>query len=674
MCNPGRSCAAIKDEGFTSGFIIAHEMAHVMGLFHDGRGNTCTGAKYRTAIMARLVESKLNYYWWSKCSKQRMEEVIDYLYCLNDDPYKLPNLPEVPELPGTGWSLEHQCRLEFGEEFSVCHAVSTFYPDPCAMLWCSKRRTPSLCRTKRGPSLDGTPCGVDKSCVNSRCIYIGNLSPRDGNWADWSPWTKCTTDCGTGLRYRTRDCDNPSPAYGGKECDGEKSITDVCKSEKCTNYVDDRALQCSVWNDMNIRPGEHDWQPYHTDRPKEYCKSTCISEQSREILTIDIDVEDGTPCTYSDTDDICVHGKCMIVGCDSIINSTKSNDRCGVCGGDGSQCKTVSGSFNKTPTAGDEYEQVIFVPNGATHVEVSKNKRSPHFLALKDPEYQIFFLNGDKKKVRSRTFIANGAIFEYVNGPTQEILTTKGPVKRNLEVMMYPDKYLKPASITYQYTIDKNDHTLEKIKYKWKFKEWSECSVTCGTGTQKILYACHDKFTDKRINDEMCSYLEEPRADVAMCYRPDCSQLIFNWVMLDEWSECSATCGESGQQTELYACEQHLEDGTYEVVDKSQCSKIPAPNETRPCNIKQCSEQWSVGDWGKCSVTCGTGTQTRGVYCRDKNSNSADCFEDPPSDTQECVQTECPLEWSIGRWSEVSSLLFETNRVNWAQGLYKNIE
>ena len=29
MCDPARSCAVVKDEGFTSAFIIAHEVAHV---------------------------------------------------------------------------------------------------------------------------------------------------------------------------------------------------------------------------------------------------------------------------------------------------------------------------------------------------------------------------------------------------------------------------------------------------------------------------------------------------------------------------------------------------------------------------------------------------------------------------------------------------------------------
>ncbi|XP_050392915.1 A disintegrin and metalloproteinase with thrombospondin motifs 2 isoform X1 [Patella vulgata] len=653
MCNPGRSCAAIKDEGFTSGFIIAHEMAHVFGLFHDGRGNPCTGSEYSTAIMARLVESKLNYYWWSMCSKKRMLEVIDYLYCLNDDPYQLSGLPEVPELIGTGWSLEHQCRLEFGEEFNICNA---FHADPCGVLWCSKRRSPSLCRTKRGPALEGTHCGRDKTCIKGKCVYVGDLSPLDGNWADWSPWTKCTSDCGMGLRYRKRECNNPSPAYGGDTCAGEADITDVCKSNECKQYNDDRALQCSVWNDMRIRPGTHEWKPYTTNEKSDYCKSTCISEQTRETLTIDIDVEDGTPCTYGHSDNLCIHGKCTIVGCDGIINSTKASDQCGVCGGDGSQCKTVSGSYNNVPKAGDAYEQVIYVPRGATYIEVTKTSRSPHFISLKDPKYGVYYLNGDKRQMGSRSFIANGAVFDYKKGSSYESLVTEGPVRSDLEVMLFPNNYLQPASVTYQFTMDKNDHTLEKKNYKWKFSKWSECSVTCGTGTQQIIYACHDKKTEVRINDEMCSYLDTPRADVAMCYRPDCSTVDFNWVMLDDWSECSASCGENGLQKESYACEQHLEDDTYEMVDLELCSGIEAPNETRPCNVIQCTLDWTIEEWQECTVTCGDGFERRQVYCGIKDDASDDslCIDEKPVSTRQCNLTECSLEWIVGDWQQCS--------------------
>lgn len=33
-------------------------------------------------------------------------------------------------------------------------------------------------------------------------------------------------------------------------------------------------------------------------------------------------------------------------GCDHILNSKARRDKCGVCGGDNSSCKTVAGTFN----------------------------------------------------------------------------------------------------------------------------------------------------------------------------------------------------------------------------------------------------------------------------------------------------------------------------------------
>lgn len=37
------------------------------------------------------------------------------------------------------------------------------------------------------------------------------------------------------------------------------------------------------------------------------------------------------------------------VGCDKEIGSNKGEDRCGVCGGDNSHCRTVKGTFTRTP-------------------------------------------------------------------------------------------------------------------------------------------------------------------------------------------------------------------------------------------------------------------------------------------------------------------------------------
>ena len=55
-------------------------------------------------------------------------------------------------------------------------------------------------------------------------------------------------------------------------------------------------------------------------------------------------VVDGTPCDVGDgTSRICVQGECLPVGCDNMLGSEMEEDKCRVCGGDGSNCNTVTG-------------------------------------------------------------------------------------------------------------------------------------------------------------------------------------------------------------------------------------------------------------------------------------------------------------------------------------------
>jgi len=44
--------------------------------------------------------------------------------------------------------------------------------------------------------------------------------PVDGEWGDWSSFSSCSKSCGSGLKYRTRQCDNPAPSDGGENCSG----------------------------------------------------------------------------------------------------------------------------------------------------------------------------------------------------------------------------------------------------------------------------------------------------------------------------------------------------------------------------------------------------------------------------------------------------------------------
>ena len=48
--------------------------------------------------------------------------------------------------------------------------------------------------------------------------------------------------CGSGIRNRSRTCDNPAPAYGGQNCTGNEFNTSACDSNECDgkNYCQSR--------------------------------------------------------------------------------------------------------------------------------------------------------------------------------------------------------------------------------------------------------------------------------------------------------------------------------------------------------------------------------------------------------------------------------------------------
>jgi len=55
----------------------------------------------------------------------------------------------------------------------------------------------------------------------------------DGGWSDWSLWDECSATCGQGQKSRTRECNNPIPAYGGRMCDGDSLEYDSCNARRC---------------------------------------------------------------------------------------------------------------------------------------------------------------------------------------------------------------------------------------------------------------------------------------------------------------------------------------------------------------------------------------------------------------------------------------------------------
>ena len=56
----------------------------------------------------------------------------------------------------------------------------------------------------------------------------------NGSWGEWGPWGECSRSCGGGEHARTRVCNNPEPANGGRHCEGPfRQGERLCNNHKC---------------------------------------------------------------------------------------------------------------------------------------------------------------------------------------------------------------------------------------------------------------------------------------------------------------------------------------------------------------------------------------------------------------------------------------------------------
>uniref|UniRef100_A0A8C0I9U9 ADAM metallopeptidase with thrombospondin type 1 motif 14 n=1 Tax=Bubo bubo TaxID=30461 RepID=A0A8C0I9U9_BUBBB len=581
MCHPLRSCTLNHEDGFSSACVPP------LGMEHDGQGNRCADETSMGSIMAPLVQAAFHRYHWSRCSKQELNRYIHSYDCLLDDPFE-HQWPTLPELPGINYSMDEQCRFDFGVGYKTCTAFRTF--DPCKQLWCSHPDNPYFCKTKKGPPLDGTECSPGKWCFKGHCIWKTSEQPysQDGSWSSWSKFGSCSRTCGGGVRSRSRNCDNPPPAYGGRHCPGATYEYQVCNAEECPGpYQDFRAQQCSKRNSYYTHQNsKHAWLPYEHHDDAQKCELICRSEGTGDVVFMNQVVHDGTRCSYRDPYSICVRGECVHVGCDKEVGSLKQDDKCGVCGGDNSHCRTVKGTLAKTPKQLAGVLKMFEIPAGARHLQIEEMEPASHSIAVKNQATGNFILNAKGKEAKSQVFIEMGLEWEYTIEHGKESLKTSGPLHEAISVLVIPQEEAR-SSLMYRYIIHEdllpmignNNVLLEEMdSYEWALKSWSQCSKACGGGIQYTKYGCRRKSDNRMVHRNFCDNGKKPKPIRRRCNLQECSQPA--WVA-EEWGACSRSCGKLGVQARAVQC---------------------------------------------CSASCGEGVQQRQVVC--KGSEGEPCLGD----------------------------------------------
>ncbi|KAL9972526.1 hypothetical protein ACROYT_G018849 [Oculina patagonica] len=185
-----------------------------------------------------------------------------------------------------------------------------------------------------------------------------------------------------------------------------------------------------------------------------------------------------------------------------------------------------------------------------------------------------------------------------------------------------------------------------KEDYKWHAKDWDECSVSCGGGqrNRKTYCAGEDK---RKVDDSLCE--DAPPAAWKDCNVEPCPSH-FKWHVGD-WADCSRTCG-GGIQRRTKMCA-----GKDMISTSWKLCKQKAPLTKKKCNTKPCprrktripsSPVWKVSSWSKCSKTCGSGHQIRGVFCSksdNKPLNDTVCAgKAKPVGLRKCLVKDCTLK------------------------------
>uniref|UniRef100_A0A8D3APW5 PLAC domain-containing protein n=1 Tax=Scophthalmus maximus TaxID=52904 RepID=A0A8D3APW5_SCOMX len=270
-------------------------------------------------------------------------------------------------------------------------------------------------------------------------------------WGEWAKWTACTRTCGGGVMSQERHClKQRSKVAAGKDnmtCTGTAKKYHLCNTKECPAAGRSfREEQCWSFNSQLYNGRNYQWKPLYPDDYVHISSNPCdlhctTTDGQRQLM---VTARDGTSCKYSSYRGVCVDGKCEPIGCDGVLFSSNTLDKCGVCQGDGSSCKIYVKKWKFSPRL------------GSWDIQIIERKKSADVLAVTDQAGNFFF-NGAYKVDSPQNFHAAGTIFKYrrpmdVYETGIEYIVVKGPIDQAINILVWNQNGRTPY-ITYEYTV-----------------------------------------------------------------------------------------------------------------------------------------------------------------------------------------------------------------------------
>ncbi|ETE66794.1 Thrombospondin-2, partial [Ophiophagus hannah] len=176
-------------------------------------------------------------------------------------------------------------------------------------------------------------------------------------------------------------------------------------------------------------------------------------------------------------------------------------------------------------------------------------------------------------------------------------------------------------------------HTDDQEEGWSPWSEWTECSVTCGSGTQQRGRSCD-------VTSNTC---RGPSIQTRTCSLGKCDNRIRQdggWSHWSPWSSCSVTCG-VGNITRIRLCNSPMPQmGGKSCKGGGRETEVC---ERDPCPINGRWGPWSP--WSACTVSCGGGIRERSRLCNspEPQYGGKACAGDVLQRDM-CNKQDCPID------------------------------
>ncbi|XP_041359749.1 SCO-spondin-like isoform X3 [Gigantopelta aegis] len=400
----------------------------------------------------------------------------------------------------------------------------------------------------------------------------------NGVWSLWGSWGSCSVTCADGIEQRTRQCDHPPVLHGGKPCPGDALQTRPCTLPLCP--VD------GVWMTWES------WSP---------CSETCGEGTQTRSRSCKGPFHGGRECL-------------------------------------GSQMQTQACQDKACPVDGYWRHWLEWGPCNVT----CGGGRQKRERVCVEPQYGGKACSGAAVEWRdcgTNNCPVDGHWMDWGQWGTCNVSCGGGIQKRSRECYQGQHGGIDCVGGLPEEERQCNTHKcpVDGVWDLWGV--WSNCTDTCGNGTQTRSRTCRGPF----FGGQDC---DGPKVDIRHCNTHSCA-VDGVWETWLSWSSCDVSCG-NGTKMRKRACA-----GPY--YGGNNCSGLWTEQVhcfLRPCPVDGTWQTW--GSWSTCPVSCGGGSVSRHRSCDGPFHGGEECAGNY-NETQICGSQPCPIDGFWEAWSSYSS-------------------